>query len=60
MITPLFTLMLLLFTFDNAAVPATSGFIAEFYIRVAVVDLIAVIHIASIGIICLAFYILLN
>jgi NADH-quinone oxidoreductase subunit M len=36
MITPLFTLMLLLFTFANAAVPATSGFIAEFYILVGV------------------------
>lgn len=36
MISPLFTLMLLLFTFANAAVPATSGFIAEFYILVGV------------------------
>lgn len=35
-ISPLFILMLLLFTFANAAVPATSGFIAEFSILVGV------------------------
>jgi NADH:ubiquinone oxidoreductase subunit 4 (subunit M) len=34
MVSPLMILMLLLFTFANAAVPATSGFIAEFFILV--------------------------